>query len=235
MQKSVCLYVHDYRYPIMRASALPIPSPLANHPRRGSAQESAAIWAGGWQLRVTDDAQIGFLPPVIWKGSGMYREQGVTPLRVVNPPRSAWCPRSLRSGGCIPGSLMRDEGCSMSETNKKRRYGPSPLLPEKVRGRRVSVYLSDAERELLTGRAAQIGLRLPAYIRDAALDRLPPMIPALNREAWVALSRAAGNLNQIARAVRGGGAAQAPEVRAALNEFRGALIGAQEVEDEGES
>ena len=122
---------------------------------------------------------------------------------------------------------------------KKRRYGPAPLPPEKVRGRRVSVYLSDAERELLTDRAQEVGLRLPVYIRDAALDRLPPMIPALNQEAWVSLSRAAGNLNQIARAVRGGEAAQASEVRAALNEFRAALIGGQkrpgqEVEDEGE-
>ena len=110
---------------------------------------------------------------------------------------------------------------------KKRRYGPAPLPPEQVRGQRVSVYLSDAERELLTDRAQEVGLRLPVYIRDAALDRLPPMIPALNREAWVSLSRAAGNLNQIARAVRGGEAAQASEVRTALDEFRAALIGVQ--------
>ena len=60
----------------------------------------------------------------------------------------------------------------------------------------------------------------------AALDRLPPMIPAVNQQAWVALSRSASNLNQIAKKLNEGDQADFEEVREVLAAFRAALIGA---------
>ncbi|MBJ3115112.1 MobC family plasmid mobilization relaxosome protein [Salmonella enterica subsp. enterica serovar Typhimurium] len=42
------------------------------------------------------------------------------------------------------------------------------------------------------------------YLRAAALHRLPPTIPAANREQWAELARTAANLNQIARKINGG-------------------------------
>jgi len=110
---------------------------------------------------------------------------------------------------------------------KKRRYGPEPMSPDQVRDRRLSVYVTGPEHDEIVRRADLVGMRPTGYMRAAALDRLPPTIPALNRAAWVELSRAASNLYLIARAAHGPEAVQALEARAVLDEFRAALIGAQ--------
>ena len=72
----------------------------------------------------------------------------------------------------------------------------------------------------------------------AALHRLPPTIPEVNREAWAALARTAANLNQIAHRLNAGDALPLAEVRATLDAFRRDLIGvkhdAEDVEDESE-
>ena len=54
----------------------------------------------------------------------------------------------------------------------------------------------------------------------------PASIPQLNADAWVELSRASANLNQLARHLNSGGAADAEAIRRELEEFRSALIGA---------
>lgn len=75
------------------------------------------------------------------------------------------------------------------------------------------------------------------YLRCAALGVPPSEIPELNREAWVSLSRAAGNLNQLAKRLavlfsieNDGGILDAlglvDTVKSELDEFRDALIGA---------
>jgi hypothetical protein len=61
------------------------------------------------------------------------------------------------------------------------------------------------------------------------------MIPAINREAWVTLSRSAANLNQLAVRLNADGRVEAEEVREALADFRRCLLGAKlEVEDDDE-
>lgn len=89
---------------------------------------------------------------------------------------------------------------------------------------KVSVFLSAEEAAELDRRRG--GVRRPAYLRAAALAHLPPVIPELNREAWIHLARAAGNLNQIAHRLNAGEEADIQEIRAALTDFRGALISA---------
>lgn len=120
----------------------------------------------------------------------------------------------------------------MSE--KKRRFGPAPLPADQQRGHRLSVYVTEAERAELERRAERSGMRTPAYLRESGLNRLPPTIPEVNREAWSALARSAANLNQIARSLNAGDSLQAKQIRAALLEFRRDLIGAKGEENESE-
>lgn len=82
---------------------------------------------------------------------------------------------------------------------------------------------------MIRRRALVAGMKTAAYIRAAALDAMPRPIPAINREAWVVLARACGNLNQIARHLNEAGAIrtadQVGQVRSQLEDLRRALLG----------
>lgn len=82
--------------------------------------------------------------------------------------------------------------------------GPAPLPPEQHRTVRVNVYLHPDEAALLDRARDRVGLGRSAYMRLAALNRLPPTIPEVNRRAWLELARLAGNLNQHQRAINEG-------------------------------
>ncbi|MBJ2901571.1 plasmid mobilization relaxosome protein MobC [Salmonella enterica subsp. enterica serovar Derby] len=66
--------------------------------------------------------------------------------------------------------------------------------------------LNDAELARLDSQRDAVQMQRGEYLRAAALHRLPPTIPAANREQWAELARTAANLNQIARKVNAGGA-----------------------------
>jgi hypothetical protein len=92
------------------------------------------------------------------------------------------------------------EGFAMNiEESKRRRRGPAPLNAADKRGNTVSVRLNDAELARLDSQRAAVQMQRGEYLRAAALHRLPPTIPAVNREQWAELARTASNLNQIAR------------------------------------
>lgn len=127
----------------------------------------------------------------------------------------------------------------------KRRRGPPPLPPAEKRRHRVSVYLNDAELAALLGwvfpgqrvDGAALGVRreLGRYMRDATFDRLPPQIPAINREAWLELSRMAGNLNRYQVAIEQGHAQGMPpalvaELREQVQALRRDLLGVHDQE-----
>lgn len=68
------------------------------------------------------------------------------------------------------------------------------------------------------------------WLRRAALSKPPRTIPELNRQAWLELSRLAGNLNQLARAVNEGRGRDLPQVdfeglRGLIQRLRLELIG----------
>ena len=65
------------------------------------------------------------------------------------------------------------------------------------------------------------------WLRIAALDALPVVIPAVNRDAYAELARAAANINQLARKANSGEVVDFDLVRAELATFRLALIGAK--------
>jgi hypothetical protein len=117
----------------------------------------------------------------------------------------------------------------------RRRYGPAPLDPADKRGHCVSVRLNIAELARLD---AQRGPHQRGeWLRMAALDKLPPAPPPpINRDAWAQLARSASNLNQLAHHLNSTGliadAADAQRIRAVLDDFRRALIGASPPTDD---
>ncbi|MDC9908884.1 hypothetical protein PSX32_21110 [Shigella flexneri] len=86
-----------------------------------------------------------------------------------------------------------------TDESKRRRRGPAPLDATDKRRHTVSVRLNDAELARLDSQRDAVQMQRGEYLRAAALHRLPPTIPAMNREQWAELARTAANLNQIAR------------------------------------
>lgn len=113
----------------------------------------------------------------------------------------------------------------MTDEGRRRRTGPAPLPPDEKRSHCVSVRVNADELAALDAKRGPY-LR-GEWLRMAALDRLPPIVPEINREAWVNLARAAANLNQLSRYLNDGGDAETEEIRAELAAFRAALVGVQ--------
>ena len=85
---------------------------------------------------------------------------------------------------------------------RPRPRGPVPLSAADKRGHCVSVRLNRGELAQLDGVRGRF--QRGQWLRMAALDQLPPVVPALNVEAWTDLARLAGNLNQAQLAINRG-------------------------------
>lgn len=123
---------------------------------------------------------------------------------------------------------------STTDESKRRRRGPAPLDAADKRGHTVSVRLNDAELDRLDSQRSAVQMQRGEYLRAAALHRLPPTIPEVNREAWIALARTAANLNQIAHRLNAGDALSLAEVRATLDALRRDLIGVKHDAKDGD-
>lgn len=98
---------------------------------------------------------------------------------------------------------MRSIISSMNtEVQKKRRRGPTPLAEADQRRHGVSCRLNDAEIAILDQRRGKISRG--EWLRVAALAQPPRIVPEVNKVAWADLARAAGNLNQLVRAINEG-------------------------------
>ncbi len=114
----------------------------------------------------------------------------------------------------------------INESRKKRR-GRNALPDPRVHC--VSVRLSNEELAILNTKRGRFDKG--EWMRMAALDKLPANIPEPNQEKWLQLSKAASNLNQIARACNvshGIPDEQFEPTRKALNDFRRSLLGVSE-------
>jgi urease gamma subunit len=89
------------------------------------------------------------------------------------------------------------------------------LDPSNQRRHRVGVYFNNFEWSKIIDKIWPDGMpdgtgsktiqrRAAKLIRDAVLESAPPMIPAINREAWADLARTAANLNQYQKSVNEG-------------------------------
>lgn len=118
----------------------------------------------------------------------------------------------------------------MTDSQKKRGRGRKPVPLEEKQRHQVNSRLTDAE--LAHVDAHRGGVTRGEWLRRAAFGHAPKTIPALNREAWIVLSRAAANLNQLARNSH---TFTDVSVIEELKLFRAALIGASlEADDESE-
>lgn len=95
--------------------------------------------------------------------------------------------------------------------------------PSLKRNHCVSVRVNVDELAALDERRGQFARG--EYMRFAFFSSLPPSIPELNRDAWVELSRAASNLNQLAKYVNEGGDLDPEIILECLADFRSTLIG----------
>lgn len=66
-----------------------------------------------------------------------------------------------------------------------------------MRNHRIEIRLNDEELGTLNRRRG--ALRLRSFIRVAVLDTAPPIIPAINQQAFFELQKIGTNLNQIAK------------------------------------
>jgi hypothetical protein len=108
----------------------------------------------------------------------------------------------------------------------KRKRGPKPD-PASKRDKRVSVYFSYLEYEKLIGIVGDKKFASDHMRRLALRSRSHRVIiPELNRQAYSELSRAAANLNQVARSINSGDHLSIEHIEETLRAFRMALIGA---------
>ena len=114
--------------------------------------------------------------------------------------------------------------------DKSRTHGPKPMDAKDKRTHTVSVRLNAAELERLDALRAPRKLKRGAYMRVAFLENLPPVVPEINKEAWLALSKAAANLNQLSKKMNLVGMVEASLIMRELADFRQTLLKASKNE-----
>lgn len=62
----------------------------------------------------------------------------------------------------------------------------------------VNVRLNDDELKAIDSYRKETNLSRSAYMRETAIGNPPRVIPSINRNQWLELSRLASNLNQLA-------------------------------------
>lgn len=68
----------------------------------------------------------------------------------------------------------------------------------------VSTRLNQEELSWLDEARSKVKMKRGEFLRSAALYKLPPTVPEINRQAWVELARCGSNLNQISRRLNEG-------------------------------
>ncbi|EPW5036207.1 hypothetical protein ACWL47_004002 [Yersinia enterocolitica] len=73
---------------------------------------------------------------------------------------------------------------------------PTNIVPDSLRTHCVSVRLNNTELQLLNTKRGS--MRKGEWLRMVSLQKLPPVIPAINTKAWKALTDISQKLNRIA-------------------------------------
>lgn len=114
------------------------------------------------------------------------------------------------------------------EKTVRGRRGPKILPSAEKRTHCVSVRLNDGELDLVNRRRGR--LQAGSWLRAAAIDTAPTMIPEINKQAWSELSRAASSLHQIAKKLNFGNDFEIDLIASELSVFRLALLGVSQKE-----
>lgn len=129
----------------------------------------------------------------------------------------------------------------IDQTRRRKRSGPIPKKQEDLRTHSVHVRMTTAELAELDLKRGHI--QRGTWLRQSAMHRIPPTIPAINRDAWAALATAVANLNQYQAAINKRMAHEIPTsvldaLRDQVQALRLDLIGArwdEGVDDEGDA
>lgn len=113
------------------------------------------------------------------------------------------------------------------------KYGRPKLSDEERRtALTLNVRLNAGEREIVEQKAREAGVTPTEWARFAALEKSPParpVIPEINREAWLELARLAATLNTALGRFRSGEgdglASLVDPLRGELAQVRNLLIG----------
>lgn len=84
----------------------------------------------------------------------------------------------------------------LSRSSCRGNFSTNKIPTEALRSYCISVRLNNEELSLLNTKRGRY--RKGEWLRMASLQKLPPIIPAINTEAWKALSEISQNLNRIA-------------------------------------
>lgn len=93
------------------------------------------------------------------------------------------------------------DNIDLSKTSRRGSFNKSKIPSEAVRSYCVSVRLNVEELQLLNIKRGSY--KKGEWLRMASLQKLPPVIPAINTEAWKALSDISQKLNRIAAHIDG--------------------------------
>ena len=123
-------------------------------------------------------------------------------------------------------------GQTMTENDKptrtKRQGKHGKPTVEDPRTHCVSVRLNDEELKLLNTKRGT--MKKGEWLRCAALDKLPPVIPEPNIKKWQELGKLANNINQIAHKLNTHHSVlidelQLNQIRQEITQLRAALLG----------
>ncbi|HAW5000567.1 hypothetical protein [Escherichia coli] len=89
----------------------------------------------------------------------------------------------------------------LNTQNAKHSTSRCKLLPQELRIHCVSVRLNNAELDKLN--TLREHYSKGEWLRMASLQKLPPVIPAINTKAWIALTDISQKLNRIAAHIDG--------------------------------
>ncbi|HFK6955930.1 TPA: hypothetical protein ACHRBK_000213 [Enterobacter asburiae] len=92
--------------------------------------------------------------------------------------------------------IIHTDSIDLSKTSRRGSFNKSKIPSEAVRSYCVSVRLNVEELQLLNIKRGSY--KKGEWLRMASLQKLPPVIPAINTEAWKALSNISQKLNRIA-------------------------------------
>ncbi|NES64019.1 MAG: hypothetical protein F6K24_01535 [Okeania sp. SIO2D1] len=100
------------------------------------------------------------------------------------------------------------------------------LPPEEKRNHSICLWVNERElKEIDTRREAAGGMLRGEYCRCSALDKLPPTVPDINKEAWRNLGKLGANFNQFQRAINTGVLSDCPpELLDEVSEIRELLV-----------
>ncbi|ECO1613231.1 ATP-binding protein [Salmonella enterica subsp. enterica serovar Paratyphi B] len=83
----------------------------------------------------------------------------------------------------------------LSRRSRRGKFHTARFSPDEVRTHCISVRLNQEELIILDSKRGQY--KKGEWLRMASLDKLPPVLPEINREAWIKLGSLAQDLNYL--------------------------------------